>query len=305
MASGKNVVFGLIGIAMIVIIGAVLAVTVFGRHQSTNSNQVRVVAAENFWGDVTRQIGGDHVQVTSIITDPSADPHLYESDARDSAALSAADVVIENGLGYDDFMDKLLAAVPNHSRAVLNVADVLKVTGDGANPHLWYDTPRVPTVARAIADQLEAKDPGDKATFERNLQRFDDSLKPTLDVISKIRAKYPNAPVAYTERVPEYLLQAAGLAVKTPPGFASAIEDGNDPSPADTVAMQDLITGRKIKVLLYNSQAASPVTQHVRDLAHQAGIPVIGVTETLPQNEKDFQSWQLDQARALLQALGG
>ena len=266
---------------------------------------VNVVAAENFWGNIAAQIGGAHAHVTSIISDPSADPHLYESDARDGAAIGAAQLVIKNGLHYDDFVDKLVSSSSPRGRVVVSVAKILGVTGDGVNPHLWYDVPRVHDVARAIEAQLVAADPSDADAFAANLKAFDASLAPVVAAIDAIKAKYPHAPVGYTERVPGYLLDAAGLNVVTPSGFASAIEDGNEPSPGDTQSMDALMTGHKLRVLLYNSQATSPVTNHVRDLARGAGIPVVGVTETMPSSEPDYQSWQLHQIQALRRALGG
>jgi zinc/manganese transport system substrate-binding protein len=269
------------------------------------SGVVNVVAAENFWGDIVRQIGGGHVSVTSIVTDPTADPHQYESDARDAAAISEARVVIVNGAGYDDFVSKLLSATSNRGRVVLTVAEVLHATGTDVNPHLWYDLPRIPGVARAIESELATADPADRASLAANLKTFVDSLAPLERLVTEIKTKYPHAPVGYTERVPGYLLGAAGLTIASPPGFARAIEDGNEPSAGDTKAMNDLVSGRRIRVLLYNAQATSPVTQHVRDLARQAGIPVVAVTETQPRNEPSYQAWQQHQLEALLTALGG
>lgn len=289
------------GLLILVVLAIGLFWLINGNNkQDVSKNGLQVVAAENFWGNIAGQIGGGHVHVTSIITDPTADPHLYESDARNAAAVSSANVVIVNGLGYDDFMGKLLGASKNNSRQVLTAAKILNVTGDNANPHLWYDIPRVHEVAGSIAASFEAKDPAHKSDYERNLKAFDQSLQPLLNTISKIKAQYPGAPVAYTERVPGYLLTDAGLDVKTPSGFAQAIEDGNDPSPADTVAMDSLMTNKLARVLLYNAQATSPVTQHVQDLAKQAGVPVVGVTETLPPNQHSYQSWQQDQLNKIL-----
>jgi zinc/manganese transport system substrate-binding protein len=273
--------------------------------RTASSATVNVVAGENVWGSVAAQVGGSHVRVTSIIRDPSADPHLYASDPRDAGAIAQSRLVIVNGAGYDSFMAKLIHAAPKSGRTVLTVADILRVTGTGPNPHFWYDIPHVPEVATAIEAALAAADPPDAPAFAVNLAAFDAALRPVLDTLAEIKTRYPGAPVAYTERVPGYLLAAAGLEVKTPPGFASAIEDGNEPGPGDTQAMISLINSRAIKVLLYNSQATSPVTQHVRDLASRAGIPIVGVTETLPPTERDYQTWQFDQARALLRALGG
>jgi zinc/manganese transport system substrate-binding protein len=266
---------------------------------------VHIVAAENFWGDIAAQLGGTHVKVTSIIKDPSADPHLYESNASDAAAIANADLVIENGAGYDDSIAKLLSNSSNGKRRTVTVANVLDVTGDGANPHLWYDVPRVPEVARAITMSLKELDGADASAFDANLATFEKSLAPLTAAINEIKTKHPNAPVAYTERVPEYLLRAAGLAIKTPAGFAQAIEDGDEPNARDAQAMNDLMTTHQVDVLLYNSQATSPATAHVQDLARGARIAVVGVTETIPKGEPTYQRWQLDQIRALLAALGG
>jgi zinc/manganese transport system substrate-binding protein len=265
---------------------------------------VRVVAGENFWGNIAAQIGGRHVRVTSIISSPNADPHLYESDVATAIAVAEAGLVIENGAGYDAFVPQLLGATRHPGRIVVSAQRVLGATGPDVNPHFWYDISRVPQVAQAIEAALARLDPRDAPAFAASLAHFDRSLRPAEAVIAEIRRRYPGAPVAYTERVPGYLLQAAGLTVKTPRGFAAAIEDGVDPGPGDTAVMNGLITGHKVKVLLYNAQAVSPVTQHVRSLAQQAGIPVVAVTETMPPSYHSYQAWQLAQAKAILHALG-
>ena len=208
-------------------------------------------------------------------------------------------------MGYDDFMDKLLAASPNPSRVVLNAADVMQISGQDANPHIWYDIAKIPAVASGIADQLGKLDPADAATFTANAKTFNDSLAPINAAIANIKAKYPGAPVGYTERVPGYLVEAAGLTLATPASFAQSIEDGNDPSPADNAAMDAALTDKKIKVLLYNGQVTSPATDAVKQLAQKSGVPVVGVTETLPPTDKDFQDWQLRQINELTTALGG
>ena len=217
----------------------------------------------------------------------------------------SADVVIANGLGYDDFLSKLLSTTSNGGRRVVSASKAEGITAEGSNPHLWYDTARVPAVASAIEAALVAVDPMHKNDYATNLSTFDRSLEPLMAAIAEIKAKYLHAPVAYTERVPGYLIAAAGLDVKTPRGFAQSIEDGNEPSAADTQRMDSLMTDKAVRVLLYNAQATSPVTAHVRSLARSAGIPIVGVTETLPKNERSFQKWQLDQIEALLRALGG
>lgn len=269
----------------------------------SNGRKVHLVAAENFWGNIAQQIGGNQVSVISIITNPNVDPHLYESDARDAIEVASANIVIENGLGYDDFMDKLLAASPASGRQVLTASKILGVTGADANPHLWYDVSRVPTVAAQIESALANKDAKSADTFAANLKTFDNSLEPILESTAQIKRQFGGDPVAYTERVPGYLLANAGLKNVTPVGFASAVEDGVDPSPADTYEMDALIRSRRIRVLLYNAQTVSPVTQQVRQLARENNIPVVPVTETMPLGDS-YQSWQLSQVQSLEEALG-
>jgi zinc/manganese transport system substrate-binding protein len=276
-----------------------------GSTSTAAAAPVNVVASTNVWGDIAKQVGGGHVNVTSIMSDPNADPHAFEADAKTGAALSKAQFVIENALGYDDFMDKLLAASPNPSRVVLKAADVMQISGAEANPHIWYDIAKVPAVASGIADQLGKLDPGDAATFTANAKTFNDSLAPINTAIANIKAKYPGAPVGYTERVPGDLVEAAGLTLATPASFAQSIEDGNDPSPADNAAMDAALTDKKIKVLLFNGQVTSPATDAVKQLAQKSGVPVVGVTETLPPTDKDFQDWQLRQINEITTALGG
>jgi zinc/manganese transport system substrate-binding protein len=287
-------------------LAAALAVTGCGGWRPpVTPGVVQVVAGENFWGSVAAQIGGRHVRVTSILSSPAADPHLYEADVANAIAVAGAELVIENGAGYDTFLSELLGVTSHPGRVVVSVQRVLGATGPEVNPHLWYDIPRVPQVAAAIEAALTRLEPREARLFAANLAGFDRSLGPVESVISRIRRRYRGAPVAYTERVPGYLLAAAGLRVLTPPGFAAAIENGNDPSAGDSLAMYQLLTGHRVRVLLYNAQAASPVTQHVRALARQAHIPVVAVTETMPPAYRTYQAWQLAQARALLLALGG
>ena len=263
---------------------------------------VHVVAAENFWGNITSQIGGHDVEVTSLITNPNADPHLFETDAADAATLAEAKVVIENGAGYDTWMSSLLGADGGSAR-VVNAADVLHITGSDPNPHLWYDIPRVPTVAAAIAAALEKAAPQDAATFKANLAAFDASLAPLTATLATIKTHFHNVPVAYTERVPGYALALADLHVVTPPGFARAVEDGTDPSPADTLAMQRLLDDHDINVLLYNVQTVTPVTTQIRALAKKNHVAIVGVSETMPTSDRTYQQWQLSQLTAVFDAL--
>ena len=289
-------------IVALALIAGIAGIIIHSNKSSQNTNGLQVVAAENFWGNIAQQLGGPYVHVTSIITDPNADPHLYESSAKDASEVASAKVVIVNGLGYDDFMNKLLGASNVSGRQVLTAQQILQEP-NGSNQHIWYNIPRVDEVAAQITNAYVAKDPAHKTAYQRNLVTFDQSLQPLLATINQIKQTYGGTPVAYTEPVPGYMLEAAGLDVETPEGFAKSIEDGTDPSPADASTMDALMTNNSVKVLLYNAQATSPVTEHVKTLADQAGIPVIGVTETLPANKTSYQSWMASELQELQSAL--
>ena len=289
--------------AAMAVLGAVLASCSSGAHPSSGG-RITVVAGENVWGNIAQQIGGRYVAVSSIITDPNTDPHIYQSDPRSAAEITNAQLVIENGVGYDDFIDKILATGGNSRRRVLSVEKTLDITGNNPNPHLWYWTARLPEVAAAIASELSQIQPKHAAAFRAGAAKFDASLKPLLATIAEIKAKYAGTPIAYTERVPGYLVQAAGLVLGTPASFSQAIEDGNDPSPQDTAAFDAAITHHSVKVLLYNSQVVDAQTTQIKELTKSAGIPIVGVSETMPPGST-FQAWQLAQDQALLKALGG
>lgn len=268
----------------------------------SSSSRLPVVAAENVYGDIAHQIGGNRIAVTSILTNPNADPHLFEPGTANGLAVANAKVVIANGVGYDSFVDRLERASPQSQRRALVVADVLGVRGHDANPHLWYDVPRLPRVAAAIAAVLVRADPGHASTYRAGLRRFDASLAPLDREVARLRRAYAGEPVAYTEPVPGYLLDAAGLVNLAPVAFTRAIEDGSEPPPAAVAEMLHLLSAHRVRVLLYNDQTVSPITVRVRTAARAAGIPVVGVSETLPPH-RSFQSWQLAQARALDEAL--
>jgi zinc/manganese transport system substrate-binding protein len=279
-----------------------LVAVLAGCGDSAKSGVLPVVASTNVYGDIARQIGGSHVDVTSILTNPNADPHLFEPGTKNGLAVSHARVVIQNGLGYDAFMSRLESAAPSGHRTVVTISDVLGVHGHAADPHLWYDVPELPTIARAIEQALAQADAAHAADYRSGLRAFASSLAPLQAAVTRIRAKYPGTPVAYTEPVPGYLLDAAGLRNIAPPSFTRAVQNGTEPSPQAVAAMGALMTNHAVRVLLYNSQAVSPITTRVREAAAAAGIPVVGVTETLPPH-RTFQEWQLGQARALQRAL--
>jgi zinc/manganese transport system substrate-binding protein len=285
----------------------VLVLTVFlagcGSSATSTGGRVNVVAAENFYGNIASQIGGRHVAVTSILTNPSADPHLFEPGTSTGLAVAGAKVVLENGLGYDAFMTRLENAAPSSDRTVVTIADVLGIHGKDANPHLWYDVPQLDRIAGSIAAALEHADPPHASAYRAGLARFERSLGPLRRELASIRARDQGAPVAYTEPVPGYLVAAADLDNLAPEAFTRPLEEGTEPTPAAVSAMDELVAKHRIRVLLYNSQAVSPITARLRAEARSAGIPVVPVTETLPPG-LTFQQWQLRQARALAAALG-
>jgi zinc/manganese transport system substrate-binding protein len=266
--------------------------------------KVPVVASTNVYGDIARQIGGSRVSVTSVLSDPNADPHLFEPGTANGLAVSKARVVIQNGLDYDSFMSRLERSAPNDNRAVVTISDVLGIHGQDANPHLWYDVPALPKIAAAIEQALAKADAPHASQYQSGLRSFIASLAPLQATVAKIRATHAGAPIAYTEPVPGYLIEAAGLRDLSLSSFTHPIEEGSEPSASAVSAMTSLATQHRIKVLLYNNQAVSPITKRVNAAAKAAGVPVVGVAETVPAG-LTFQAWQLEQARALLQALGG
>ncbi len=266
------------------------------------TSRLSVVAAENFYGDLAVQIGGSHVAVRSILSDPDADPHLFEPGTRTGFAVASARVVIANGAGYDDWMTKLLAAAPSSHRRLVTVAAVLHVSGADANPHLWYDAPALPRVVTAIGTTLALADPAHAVDYRVGIRRAIAGLQPLLRAVGRLRARFAGVPVAYTERVPGLLLAAAGLRVLTPPSFARAVENGTDPTPADMATMQRLLTTGRVKALLYNEQATSVLTSRLQQTARASGVPVVALTETEPAHTT-FAAWQLAQVQALSAAL--
>ena len=263
---------------------------------------IAVLGAENFYADLLTQIGGSRVTASSILNDPSADPHEYEANPATAKLVADSKIVIVNGIGYDDFMDKLLGASTKPDRVVINVQDLLGVKDD-VNVHVWYDPATMPKAADAAAAALAKLDPQNAAYFSAQKARYLDALKTVNDKIASLKAKYPGAPIAFTENVAGYLTDAIGLKVLTPPAFMEAIESGTDPAPADVAVERDLLTGHKVKALVYNSQVTSPLTEQIRELAVSSNVPVVPVAETIPPTFKIFQDWQLAQLDDLEKAL--
>jgi zinc/manganese transport system substrate-binding protein len=268
---------------------------------ASGAGPVNVVASTNVYGDIVKTIGGPAVEVTSIIDNPDKDPHEYEADARTQLALSKAQLVIENGGGYDDFVDTMLRSVPTKP-TVINVADVSgrnQHPADGEfNEHLWYDFPTVKKLAAQLVTDLSATAPRQAATFNSNAKAFTAQLDRLEQDEAAIKVKHAGEGVAITEPVPLYLLEAAGLVNKTPGKFSEAIEEDTDVSPAVLKETEDLFDTKQVKLLAYNQQTTGPQTEAVLTAARRNNIPVVPVTETLP-TDQTYLSWM----RANLQAI--
>ncbi|MFE9109706.1 metal ABC transporter solute-binding protein, Zn/Mn family [Streptomyces collinus] len=267
--------------------------------------RVAVVASTNVWGDIARRIGGDRVDVTSVISDPDQDPHSYEADPQNQLALSKAKVVVENGGGYDDFVDRMLESGHNDSAEVINAVEVSGKTapeGGELNEHVWYDFPTVAEVAGRISAALAKADPGDAGAFARNAAAFKAKLAPLEAQEARIKKAHGGEGVAITEPVPLYMTEASGLVNRTPAQFSEAIEEGDDVSPRVLQESLALFSGKKVKVLVYNEQTSGPQTEKAEAAAKAAGIPVVPVTETLPKG-KDYLGWMTDNVDALASAL--
>ncbi len=275
--------------------------TLGGFSAPISSSGIPVVAAENFYGNIVQQLGGKYVSVTSILSDPNVDPHQYESSVRAALEVSAAKIVIENGGGYDTWMDKLLSASPNSSRIVLVAADIATHKLPD-NPHVWYGIDNIQDIARAMTNALEKVDSKDKAYFEHNLQAFIQSLEAITQKMIEIKKRYAGTPVGLTETIYLYQALPMGLHVLTPAAFQKAIAEGNDPPAGTVVTANNQVNRRQIKVLIYNEQTVTPITTNLQKEALAQHIPIVPVTETMPAG-KTYQQWMLDQLNLLEQAL--
>ena len=267
-----------------------------------SGKHLNVVAAENFWGSIVIQLGGSQVAVNSIVSDPNADPHDYQSSASNARSIAQANYVILNGAGYDSWAQSLLSANSNSSRKVFTVADLLgKKEGD--NPHFWYSPDYVTKVAGQITKDLEALDSADAAYFEQLHTAFDATLKPYHDRIAAIRSQFGGRKIASTESIFVYMSDALGLDLISPPEFMKAVAEGNDP-PADTVStFQQQLQSKQVAVLVYNMQTQTDVTTNLKNIASQQQIPVVPVTETIQPQDTPFQQWMLGELDALQNAL--
>jgi zinc/manganese transport system substrate-binding protein len=261
---------------------------------------VSIVAAENFYGDVAKQIGGDNVTVTSILNNPDEDPHLFEASPSVARAISAAKIVIASGADYDPWVQKLLAAAKSTDRKTIVVADLAgKKSGD--NPHIWYDVDIIAAFAKTLAADLGASDPAHKADYAKRLAQFADSLKPIRAKIATLHARLAGHAVTATEPVFGYMLDALGLTSRNQ-GFQIAVMNNTEPSAADVAGFESDLKDHKVVLLVYNSQASDPIAERMEKLAKQSGVPVIGATETEPLGVS-YQQWMTNELDAVDRAL--
>ena len=275
----------------------------FALGSSGAGGKIVAVGAENEYADVIQQVGGKYVQVSAIMSNPNTDPHTFEASASVGRLVNAAQLVVQNGLGYDTFMNTIENAVPDSSRKVIVVQKLLGLPDSTPNPHLWYKPGTMPAVAKAIAAGLASLQPAHAAYFKANAGAFISSLAAWHDAIAALEAKYPGTPVATTEPVADYMLQAAGADNLTPFAFQADIMNGTDPSAQDVATERSLFTQHKVKVLLYNQQVTDSLTESFVSLAQANGIPVVGVYETMPVPGYHYQSWMLAEVQDLQKAV--
>ena len=273
------------------------------RSSGSGAGQIVAVGAENEYASVLTQVGGKYVQVSAIMSNPATDPHTFEASASVARLISAAQLVVQNGVGYDRFMNTIENAAPSSSRKVIVVQNVLGLPDSTPNPHLWYQPGTMPAVANAIAADLAALQPAHASYFKANAAAFISSLAAWDNAMAAFKAKYPNTPVATTEPVADYMLQAVGADNLTPFTFQPDIMNGTDPSAQNVAVERSLFTQHKVKVFLYNQQVTSSLTQSFITLAHANGIPVVGVYETMPVPGFDYQSWMLTEVQDLQKAV--
>ena len=279
-----------------------------GPREMANTNNagatraiIKIVAAENFYGNIASQLGGDKVTVKSIISNPNVDPHEYESSVEDGISIAKAGIVIKNGLQYDTWINKMLAASPNPGRIVITAGEIAPKPLPG-NPHVWYGADNIEAVAKAVTGALIKADPSDKAVFESNLALFQSSLAPIRAKMNAIKLKYSGTPVGLTETICMYQTRPMGLRVLTPFNFEKAVAEGNDPSAADVATANNQINNKEIKILIYNSQTVTPITTNLLGAARAHGIPVVAVSETMPSGYT-YQNWMLAELNAIEKGL--
>ena len=284
------------------LVGA-LAAAVVSSGSARAAGMLQAVGVENEYADVISQIGGQYVRVNAIETDPNTDPHSFEASPSIARELAAADLIVMNGLGYDSWVERIIAAAPSAGREVIDVQHLLGLPNGTPNPHLWYDPKTMPAVAKAVAADLSALDPRKAAYFKARAIKFVASLKPWIKAIASFKARYGGTRIAATEPIANYMLKAAGCDIATPLSLETAIMNGTDPSPQDVATEDALLSGHSVKVLIYNLQVTDTLTESFLDLARENGIPVVGVYETMPTPGYSYQSWMWQEVMALREAV--
>jgi zinc/manganese transport system substrate-binding protein len=269
---------------------------------NAGSGRILAVGAENQYANVISQIGGRYVAVAAIMSNPNTDPHTFEASPSVAHVVSSARLVVQNGVGYDTFMNKIEAASPDPNRKVIDVQSLLGLPASTANPHLWYKPTTMPAVAAALVRELSRLAPAHAAYFAANARRFDASLKPWLAALRSLKTEYPGTPVATTEPVGDYMLAAAGALIRTPWELQADIMNGVDPAPQDISLQDALLSDHDVKVFVYNQQVTDSLTQSFLKTAATHHVPVVGVYETMPLHYS-YQSWMLAEARALRDAI--
>ena len=291
---------------MVLLAGAVLIATVSAAcapAAASDPGKIAAVGAENEYANVIAQIGGPYVSVSAIESNPNTDPHTFEASAQVVSEVSGAQLVVQNGVGYDPWIDTILSSSANSSRKLIDVQTLLGLSSSTENPHLWYEPTTMPAVATAIAKDLGELAPAHAAYFNAQVATFDSSLVTWTNDIAALKASYADAPVAVTEPVPDYMLQAAGLDDVTPWPFQADIMNGVDPSAQDTSREEGFLTQHTVKVFFYNQQVTDSLTDSLLALAQSNGIPVVGVYETMPTPGYDYQSWMVAEVTAAERAL--
>jgi zinc/manganese transport system substrate-binding protein len=258
---------------------------------TAKSGPIIAVGAENEYTNVLSQIGGKYVKVSSILNNPNTDPHTFEASASVAEVVSKAQLIVQNGVGYDGFMNSIEAASPNSSRKVIVAQQVLGLPTNTKNPHLWYNPMTMPAVSKVMAKDLEEIEPAHKAYFQANLAKFQASLQPWFNAIAAFKKKYAGTKVAVTEPVADYLLQAMGAKILTPWAFQADIMNGVDPAPEDITLEDGYFTKHQVKVFCYNQQVIDALTTSIRQTAQKNKVPVVGVYETMPTPGYDYQTW--------------
>jgi zinc/manganese transport system substrate-binding protein len=274
-----------------------------GSETAGQSTKITVVAAENFWGSIATQLGGEHVAVRSIVASPDTDPHDYEPTPADGRALATAQYVIENGAGYDPWVAKVVRANPVPGRSVLTVGDLVGVK-KGGNPHRWYSPDDVHRVIERITTDYKRIDPADAGYFDQQKQAYEtQGLARYNQLIADIKGKYSGTPIGASESIVTPLAEDLGLKMVTPESFLDAVSQGTDPTAADKIAVDQQIKTKQIKLFVFNSQNSTPDVAALVTAAKDQGIPVATVTETLVPATASFQDWQVGQLEGIERAL--